>query len=74
MREQLEVRLKELEGEFEKGQSMLREAERQRAELEATLLRIDGAITALRELIAEANGVPGGERAPEPESVAPAAP
>ena len=71
MREQLEVRLKELEGEFEKGQSMLREAERQRAELEATLLRIDGAITALRELIAEANGTAPGERASEEVASAP---
>jgi predicted nuclease with TOPRIM domain len=53
MREQLEARLKALEQEFEKGKSLLQQAERERAELEATLLRLDGAITALREALAE---------------------
>ncbi len=61
MREKLEERLKGLQEEFAKGQSMLQEAERQRVELEATMLRIDGAITALREALAEdaaSNGAP----------------
>jgi septal ring factor EnvC (AmiA/AmiB activator) len=53
VREQLETRLKALEQEFEKGKTLLQQAERERAELEATLLRLDGAITALREALAE---------------------
>lgn len=61
MREQLEARLQALEEEFEKGRTMLQEAEQQRAALEATMLRIEGAITALREVLQEAeasNGKP----------------
>lgn len=64
MREQLEARLKALEEEFEKGRTMLQEAERQRLELEATMLRIDGAIAAFREVLQE-EGAPNGR----PEAV-----
>jgi predicted nuclease with TOPRIM domain len=69
VREQLEARLKGLEEEFEKGRTMLQEAERQRADLEAMMLRIDGAITALREALQEAdasNGKPEALAAAEP--------
>jgi hypothetical protein len=63
VREALEVRLKALEEEFEKGRTMLQEAERQRLELEATMLRIDGAITALREILQEEAPSNGGREA-----------
>ena len=52
MREQLELRLKELTVEFEAGQQMLAELDAKRADLQQTLLRIDGAVQVLRELLA----------------------
>jgi hypothetical protein len=55
VREQLEARLAVLTEELEKGQTMLREAELRRAELEQTLIRIDGARQVLLELLS-ANG------------------
>jgi hypothetical protein len=68
MREALEARLKALEEEFEKGRTMLQEAERQRMELEATMLRIDGAITALREILQQGAPSNGGREATSGEA------
>lgn len=70
MREALEVRLKGLEEEFEKGRTMLQEAERQRMDLEATMLRIDGAITALREILQEEAPSNGGREAAQEDAAA----
>ena len=50
MRERLERRLEELTAEYDTGQARLRD-------LEASLLRISGAIMVLRELL---EGQPGG--------------
>ena len=52
MREQLELRLVELQQEFTVGEQKLRELEVQQARLRDTLLRIDGAIQVLREVLA----------------------
>ena len=53
MRNELETRLAELKSEFEAGQNMLADLNKKRADLEATLLRISGAIQVLEELLAE---------------------
>lgn len=57
MREQLELRLKELTAELETGQQMLAELDAKRADLHQTLLRIGGAIQVLSELLAEDSSV-----------------
>jgi ABC-type Fe3+-hydroxamate transport system substrate-binding protein len=54
MREQLERRVGELRAEQEKGQQVLAELDAQQAELRQTLLRINGAIQVLEELLADA--------------------
>ena len=51
MREQLETRLAELEREFSAGEQQLRDIEGQQIRLRETLLRIDGAMHVLRELL-----------------------
>ena len=51
MKEKLENRVAELKSEFEAGQKMLADLETKRRELEATLLRISGAIQVLEELL-----------------------
>jgi hypothetical protein len=61
MRERLQARLAELGEELERGQAMLRENELQRAQLEQSVMRIDGAMQVLRELLAEEGGPPPGE-------------
>ena len=53
MKAQLEKRLSELKSEFEAGQKMLAELEKKRNELEATLLRISGAIQVIEEMLAQ---------------------
>ena len=58
MRAQLEKRLAELQAEFEAGQRMLAELRQKRADLEQTLLRIDGAIQVLGEELGKAEGEP----------------
>jgi hypothetical protein len=63
---ELEERLRSLEEEYEMGQRMLREAELQRIHLEQTLVRIDGAMTLLRELLGTENGGAPSDRAEEP--------
>jgi predicted nuclease with TOPRIM domain len=51
MKTQLETRLAELKSEFEAGKNMLAELEKKRTDLEATMLRISGAIQVLEELL-----------------------
>ncbi len=51
MKAQLEKRLSELKSEFESGQKMLADLEKKRTEVEATMLRISGAIQVLEELL-----------------------
>jgi hypothetical protein len=51
VREQLELRVKELTDELRSGQEMLAEIEGRRLELQQTLLRIDGARQVLMELL-----------------------
>lgn len=53
MRQQLEQRLNELKAEFEAGQKMLAELEAKKSELQATLLRISGAIQVIEEMLAQ---------------------
>jgi hypothetical protein len=50
-REQLESRVQELQRDFEVGERRLRELEAQQTQLRDTLLRIDGAMNVLRELL-----------------------
>jgi sugar-specific transcriptional regulator TrmB len=54
MREQLEQRLAELKNEFEAGQQMLADMENKKTELQATMLRISGAIQVLEEMLRSA--------------------
>lgn len=58
MKDQLEARLRELRGEYDNGQRMLRELETRENELRQTLLRIAGAIQVLEELLGHGE-VPG---------------
>jgi len=51
MKEQMEVRIKELKAEFEEGKKMLEELNMKRSSLGQTILRISGAIQALEELM-----------------------
>jgi hypothetical protein len=52
MREQLEQRVRELKAEQQKGHQMLAELEGREADLRQTLLRINGAIQVLEEMLA----------------------
>lgn len=56
MKPQLEKRLAELKSEFESGQKMLADLNIKRNELEATLLRISGAIQVLEEMLSKQDG------------------
>jgi predicted nuclease with TOPRIM domain len=51
MREEIQARLEELKKELETGQAELQKVERQRTYLHETVLRIDGAIQVLEELL-----------------------
>ncbi len=59
MREQLEKRLAELKSEYEAGKKMLAELEKKRVELEATLLRISGAIQVIEEMLGQESSLAG---------------
>ena len=59
MREHLERRLAELEGEFRAGQKTMLELESGRTNLRETLLRISGAIQVLEEVLAAPAEVDG---------------
>ena len=50
MRERIEARRAELQTEYDRGQTMLQQMDRERAALEQTLLRIAGALQVLGEL------------------------
>ena len=52
MKTELEKRLATLKSEYETGQKMLAELEQKRSKLEATMLRISGAIQVIEELLA----------------------
>lgn len=65
MRDRVEQRLTELRSELAAGQRMMSELEARRSELQATLLRITGAIQVLEEML-------GAEPAPEHATAAPA--
>jgi hypothetical protein len=52
MREQIQARLEELKKERETGQAELQKVEMQRTYLRETVLRIDGAVQVLEELLA----------------------
>jgi predicted nuclease with TOPRIM domain len=51
MREKIQQRLQELKSEYETGQKMLTDLEAKQLNLRETLLRIDGAIQALEEVL-----------------------
>lgn len=51
MKPEIETRLAELRSEFEAGKNMLADLEKKRTDLEATMLRISGAIQVLEELL-----------------------
>lgn len=53
MRDRLGKRLGELKSEFEAGQKMLADLEAKRTELQATMLRISGAIQVIEEMLAQ---------------------
>lgn len=53
MRERIEARRAQLQAEYDRGQAMLQQMDRERAQLEQTLLRIAGALQILNELAAE---------------------
>lgn len=59
MREQLELRLKQLRSEYEAGQKMLAELEVKQASVRETVLRISGAIQVLEEQLAHMGEQPG---------------
>lgn len=69
MQEHIQARLEDLTKELETGQAELQKVEMQRTYLRETMLRIEGAIHALRELLAEEgpagqNGATSGEQPP----------
>ena len=68
MKEQLQERLAQLEREYETGQTVLRKAELERMQLEQTLIRIEGAMTVLRELLGESSAA-ADNGAGEPEMI-----
>lgn len=53
MSNRVEERLAELQREYEAGQKMLAELDAKRQGLQTTLLRIEGAMQVLRELLAQ---------------------
>ena len=53
MKERLEKRVVELKSEYEAGQKMLADLEKKQTELEATMLRISGAIQVIEEMLAQ---------------------
>ena len=64
MREQLEQRLAELKAEYERGRKLMSDLEAQQATLQNTLLRINGAMQVLEELLLNAGGRPASQ--PDP--------
>jgi len=63
MREQVEARLTELRGELKVGEERLRELDAEQGRLRETLLRIDGAMLALAELLQREDADSGAKEA-----------
>ena len=53
MKDKLQLRLKALQAEYQKGQERLNELEQESSNIQSTMLRISGAIQVLQELIEE---------------------
>ena len=53
MHNKLQVRIETLRSEFEKGKTRLNELQSEQNELQETMLRIQGAITVLQELLSD---------------------
>ena len=70
MRDRLEQRLAELRNELAAGQKMSNEFDARRADLQATMLRISGAIQVMEEML---QAVPTAERDAEAAPPRPAA-
>jgi prefoldin subunit 5 len=51
MKEQLQQRIEQLTEEYRSGEKMLADLDQRRAELQATMLRISGALQVLQELV-----------------------
>lgn len=70
MKDSVQSRLKQLQSEYEAGQKMLAELDARRQNLTTTLLRIEGAMQVLRELIEQSGAEPpddgGASGAPSP--------
>lgn len=66
MRTRLEQRLKDLKAEFESGQKVLLELEKQQANVRETLLRISGAIQVLEEELANSEQGATAAKSPAP--------
>lgn len=64
MNDKLEKRLDDLKAEYEAGQKMLAEFDAKRANLTQTLLRIEGAMAVLRELLQPPEGEKPGSAPP----------
>lgn len=62
MNNRLEERLKQLQSEYEAGQKMLADLEAKRAQLTQTLLRIEGAMQVIREILAPETDSPSAEK------------
>lgn len=58
MQDKLKQRFETLKSEYEAGQKMLAELEARRQELTSTLLRIEGAMQVLREVLAPEEATP----------------
>jgi prefoldin subunit 5 len=59
MKDSLQQRMESLRAEYEAGQKLLAELDAKRQNLTSTLLRIEGAIQVLREILAQ-EGAGGG--------------
>lgn len=74
MQEQLSKRVAELETEYRAGQKMLADLEARHAEVQQTLLRIEGALQVLKELLGADRAFPGADADAAREAVRPSAP
>jgi hypothetical protein len=63
--EDIGLRLRQLQSEYEAGQKMLADLEARRSALVTTLLRIEGAIQVLKEVMAPAAGDAHVQQSPE---------
>jgi predicted nuclease with TOPRIM domain len=71
MQQRIRSRLEELKAEAAAGERRLAELEAENAQLRATLLRIDGAILALTELLDESEPAADDSEPPRPRAVQP---